>query len=437
MTVFDIADYSTPFIEASGLFLLFATFMKSRVKLSVWMVGVGIFSLGSLITICNYYFLYQYPNNFFMILLGAIFGFIFYAGSPIIAFLISAAGNAISLLLEVVILNSITFVFRVTVEEAVAIDEYRLLGISMSKIALLVVCYAIYQYKKRKKYEVTKNYWLLFLSLFCVILVTVFVLFKLSHEVINIDYNGITLLCTIGLFAVMFFSLYLYDRQAQQAHTIHLQEQAELHMQEQLKHMDELVAQQDQLRRFRHDISNQLIVLQQYLIRDVSENDLHHVNTIMNSFELTDSIIDTGNLPLDAIISAKQILAQKKGIDFEYQLQIPENLPMAPEDICGIFGNALDNAIEACERINQGEKLIRCVLMENNEGLFCKIVNTAPTPKDKVWTTSKKDKKNHGYGLSQIKIALEKYGSEPQFIWENNQFIFKFMVFFNTTNDEK
>ena len=65
MTVFDIADYSTPFIEATGLFLLFATFMKSRVKLSVWMVGVGIFSLGSLITICNYYFLYQYPNNFF------------------------------------------------------------------------------------------------------------------------------------------------------------------------------------------------------------------------------------------------------------------------------------------------------------------------------------------------------------------------------------
>ena len=110
---------------------------------------------------------------------------------------------------------------------------------------------------------------------------------------------------------------------------------------------------------------------------------------------------------------------------------------MAPDDICGIFGNALDNAIEACERINQGEKLIRCVLMENNEGLFCKIVNTAPTPKDKVWTTSKKDKKNHGYGLSQIKLALEKYGSEPQFIWENNQFIFKFMVFFNTTNDEK
>ena len=161
-----------------------------------------------------------------MILLGAIFGFIFYAGSPIIAFLISAAGNAISLLLEVVILNSITFVFRVTVEEAVAIDEYRLLGISMSKIALLVVCYAIYQYKKRKKYEVTKNYWLLFLSLFCVILMTVFVLFKLSHEVINIDYNGITLLCTIGLFAVMLFSLYLYDRQAQQAHMIHLQEQA-------------------------------------------------------------------------------------------------------------------------------------------------------------------------------------------------------------------
>lgn len=430
VTVFDIADYSTPFIESASMFLLFAAFMRPRIKCSGWIFGIGILGLAGLITICNYFFLYQYPNNFIMIVLGATFGVIFFTGAPITACLISAAENAISLILEVVVLNSITFAFQVTVEEAVAIDEYRLLGILLSKIALLLLCYALYQFKKRQTYELTKNYWMLFLSLFCIILLTVFVLFKLSHEVVNTDYNGITLICTIGLFTVMFFSLYLYDRQAQQVHAIHLQAQEKLHLQEQLKHMDELMAQQDQLRRFRHDISNQLIVLKQYLIHGGTIDEVSHMDAILESLERTDSMIDTGNLALDAIISTKQVLAQKKGIKFECQLQIPERIPITAEDICVIFGNALDNAIEACDRIQQEEKSIRCVLIEKNDCLFCKIVNTAPKKKNDTWTSSKKDKMNHGYGISQIENTLKKYDCEPQFIWENNMFTIKFALFY-------
>lgn len=68
----------------------------------------------------------------------------------------------------------------------------------------------------------------------------------------------------------------------------------------------------------------------------------------------TDKVVDTGNPALDAIISAKQAVVAQKGIAFHYQLQIPKQLPIAPEDICVIFGNALDNAIEACEHVTQG-----------------------------------------------------------------------------------
>lgn len=129
---------------------------------------------------------------------------------------------------------------------------------------------------------------------------------------VSTDYNGITLLCTIGLFVAMFFSLYLYDRQAQQAHTIHLQAQAELHMQEQLKHMDELMAQQEQLRCYRHDMSNQLIALKSYLSNSVGATELQHLARVTEELELTDVVVDSGNPALDAIISAKQAVANKK-----------------------------------------------------------------------------------------------------------------------------
>lgn len=111
-------------------------------------------------------------------------------------------------------------------------------------------------------------------------------------------------------------------------------------------------------------------------------------------------------------------------------MQIPERLPIAPEDICVIFGNAIDNAIEACERVTQEEKNITLTLVKKNEVVFCKLVNTAPfVQSEKRWKTSKEDVLNHGYGVTQIKRTLAKYNSSPSYLWEDGQVTLRFMFF--------
>lgn len=376
MTVFDIAEYSTPLVEALSMFILFDVFLEKRACRSNWSFGLGIVVLAGLIILCNHFFLYQFPNNIIMVLLGVMISLAFFSGPIIYAIIASIVENMASLIFEVLVLNIITVVFRLTVGEVVGIPEYRLLGIVVSKTLLLLFCYVIYRYKKNKKYNYVNNYWVLFFALFGTALITVFLLFKLSYEVSNIDYNGITLLCTLGLFVSVFFSIYLYDRQAQQAYDINLQKQAEVHLIEQLKHMEELVAQQDQLRRFRHDINNQLIALSGYLECTIGKNELQHVRSLTEKLNSMNEVIDTGNPALDAIISSKLALSKKKGIDFRYHLQIPEYLPIAAEDICVVFGNALDNAIEACES-SESPSMIRLSFIEKNGVYFCKLVNTA------------------------------------------------------------
>ena len=122
-------------------------------------------------------------------------------------------------------------------------------------------------------------------------------------------------------------------------------------------------------------------------------------------------------------------MAESKNITIEQRIQIPPKLPIEPIDLCTVFGNALDNAIEACEHIEEGIRRISLTIICQDERLFCKIENTAFTPGNKLFKTAKADKNNHGFGIENIKTALAKYDSIPSFEYSNNTFTLKFVVF--------
>lgn len=283
-------------------------------------------------------------------------------------------GHVLSISFELLVLNVIMVSYHLTASMVLDIPEYYLLGVIMSKITLLIVCYGIYHYRNRKEYIHARYHWIIFFLLFVVDLIVTFILFKLSYEAINKDYNNVTLLCTISLFACVFFVLFLYDHQAQKMYVEYLNEQEEVRLKNQIKYMDELMVRQESLNRFRHDISNQLIVLKSYLVQDDKSDGIKHINKLMNRLDTTTMLFDTGNLALDAILSTKQVMAKEKNIDFQYQIQIAEKIPMASVDIACVFGNALDNAIEACERVVQGDKFVRFVMIEQNKKCFVRLL---------------------------------------------------------------
>lgn len=122
-------------------------------------------------------------------------------------------------------------------------------------------------------------------------------------------------------------------------------------------------------------------------------------------------------------------MAEQLGIAFDLRVQIAEQLAVDPVDLGIIFSNALDNAIEACARLDHGEKCIRFQLVQQGEMLVCQIANTAPPPQDDRLTTSKPDKKNYGYGFANLTTALAKYGSAPEVVWEDGWFTLSFVLF--------
>ena len=79
-------------------------------------------------------------------------------------------------------------------------------------------------------------------------------------------------------------------------------------------------------------------------------------------------------------------------------------------DIISIFGNVIDNAIEACEK--NSVKEIRLKIWEANGCLFIEVINPVNEIiiEQSKFMTTKKNKENHGLGLTCLNEAVKRYG---------------------------
>lgn len=433
MTIFEAADFLTGVFEAIMVFMLFETFCLKRDNIPSWIYGIGIFFLMILINISNGVFSYGILNAVGMSLSFFCMSFLYKGNIPLKA-VISVLAFLLIVIVEIIVLFGISLIGNITVAEAVNNPSYRLFGIIVSKMLTFFIVNVISIKFKKRNFMLKTSYWILFLFMFATSIVTVFLIFKLSYNEGEAYMYNLSVLCSFGLLFSTFFSLYLYEHLAKQADIIRSQQQYEQDLKTQLKHLDEILITQNQIKKFKHDFTNYTIGLKAYLDKNDCTNALEYVNNLDNMFHSGNHSIETGNTALDAVLSTKKAIAESKNIDFTSKIQIPEHLAIDSIDMCVIFGNALDNAIEACEKNKNTDKKIDVTLICRDETVFCRIINTAPPRNRNIFmTTSKPDKKNHGFGLENIKTTLAKYDSEPIIEYTDTEFILKFVIFTKQT----
>lgn len=429
MSIVDLAMNLTGWIEALMFFMLFDAFMERRIPFSPWRYGTGIFLLGGLIWLVNHYCLYTLINSITMIGVTFLFSFFFYDGLFRKRFLAAILGMAIIDIMEMSVLYAIALVFEITIETILTSSVYMLLGIIVSKTLGLMICDAIRVKSNMRDFKLGKIYWLLFIVLFSSIILVVFILFWMTYKLNDFTYNTMAGICSFVLIFCSFFVLYLYERFARQSLELQRKAQYEQQLKGQLKHVDEIIVQQTEVRRLKHDMTNQLLAIDGYMDQGDLAGGKHYVRSLIDQLQAIGTGINTGNIALDAILNAKKEVAQSKGIAFTTSLRIADRLSIAPDDLCVIFGNALDNALEACAQLPQdADKTITLTLVQDATSLFCKITNTALPPQHNNWRTTKADPINHGFGMRNIREALENYNVTPEFSWKDGLFTFQFAL---------
>lgn len=428
MTIYTVANILTGLIESVMVFLLFGTFCAKQENIPMWVYWIGIAFLTILINLSNTFFNYGISNAIGMSAAFFVISFL-YKGTIPAKIIISVLSFLLFSTIEIIVMFGIALVFNITVTDTVNIPTYRLLGIIVSKtLALLSVTIIRFKYKN-KSLILKPTGWLLFLIIFSTSIVAVFLIFRLSFNIDSEFMYNLSVLCSFGLLFSTFFALYLYEHLAKQAEIIRNQEQYEQQLKMQLKHLDEILITQKQIKKFKHDFNNYTIGLQAYIDDHDFQGANEYINNLKGTFTTGEDIVETGNTALDTILSTKIATAKSKGIAVDTKIQIPEKISIDPIDICIIFGNSLDNAIEACERSHLTDKKIGITILCKDEAVFCKVINTALESKNSLLHTSKSDRKNHGFGLENISTALSKYNAVPSIERTDTEFILKFVIF--------
>ena len=179
-----------------------------------------------------------------------------------------------------------------------------------------------------------------------------------------------------------------------------------------------------------HDLKHQITGLRAESDEEKRKKWIDSMEKEIAAFE---NISRTGNQVLDTILAAKIFHCRKNHIQITCVADGKLLDHMHVTDICSIFGNALDNAIEHVILIPDPEKrLIHLTVSAQKGFVFIKIENYCEAEISKneedLITTTKKDSKNHGFGLKSIRKAVEKYDGSVVFGVQQNWFELKILL---------
>ena len=165
------------------------------------------------------------------------------------------------------------------------------------------------------------------------------------------------------------------------------------------------------IKRLYHDMKNHLTAIQG-MIEDNQAVDAY-LEDLMPRLESYDSQISTGNPTVDAVLGEKIQRAYPDSIQFNIYMDLSNQSYISPVDLVTIFGNTIDNAVDAVRKLEDGiEKIIyiKSTRMANYTAIKISNQYTGKITLDKgVPQTNKEDKDYHGIGLSSVLAAVSRY----------------------------
>lgn len=316
-----------------------------------------------------------------------------------------------------------------------------ILPVITQMLASVIVFFATYIWRKQKDYDVPTFQWLgiLFVSLGCFVSICI-----LSTQMLYVDKisKGDIAVCVILVF-VNFASYYFYIIVSQK-NKMEFQSKLQLRqitMYEQW--YEEMKNVRKEMVSFKHDMNNHFDVLMKICNdkKEKPEKNIEKMKEYLDSlgmeYQGIISNVETGNMALDALIGMKKSYAVSKGIELKTEIYIPIDMNCDNMDMVIILGNLLDNAIEACEKVNNN-KSIKLVMKYSLNNLIISIQNTYNGDLKKknkndeelyLPKTTKDDLTHHGIGLQNVKSIVEKYNGDIYWETDNNTFKVEILIY--------
>lgn len=184
------------------------------------------------------------------------------------------------------------------------------------------------------------------------------------------------------------------------------------------------------LRREFHDLKHYMIAIRAE--QDPKKRE-QYLSEMEKAILTQEALSDTGNKVLDVVITTKSTYCTQNNITFTCMADGKLISFLHVKDICSIFGNALDNAIECVSQFDDPEKrLITLSIRRKKQFLMIRCENYSENSlvmaDSRLPATTKSNKLYHGYGLKSIQAAAQKYGGTMTVSSKGNWFILQVLI---------
>ncbi|RGN02963.1 GHKL domain-containing protein [Roseburia sp. AF15-21] len=299
--------------------------------------------------------------------------------------------------------------------------EVYVIAIAIRIVSLII----IYEVLKNFKYKIKAND--------CAVLSTVFMigfaaLMFSVYNVLNLSkIPHILIFFSLTIFILIFLIVFLYSK-----NTMFLREQEQkdkmqiAQLQQQFAYYQEKLKDEEKVRSVYHDMKNHLLVLQRQIN---SPETAEMVEKLQSQVAMYEDYEHTGNDILDIILKEKSETAREKHIALSVTADLNGVDFIEPLDVSTIFGNGLDNAIEASEKLPEEQRaiLVKAGRVQN----FFSVLIENSCLQNREYTkqrTTKSDDFLHGFGISNMRKAAEKYDGQLTIKCENEKFTLKILI---------
>jgi hypothetical protein len=295
--------------------------------------------------------------------------------------------------------------------------------VSAGKCVVLFISWSLYYSQDRRKNNSLNNKRWLLTALFPIIsIVMLYIIFDSYKLQGDLSVSAVVFSVILGVsnIAIIYLMTSL-ERTAKAEQNVAILKQSMALQTENIKALEKSYRAQMAAT---HEFKHQLQVIFDLLSNGDSSKAKEYISQLQVTLTSRIFVANTNHAIVDAILNEKYHLAKDNQIDISYKVNDLSGLNISTNAIVVLLSNLLDNAIEACQKIEYN-RAIECTILLKDE-LFISVRNTALPVciVDGQIETTKTPKAEHGYGLPGVTRVLMQLNAEYAIECSNGWFQF-------------
>ena len=295
----------------------------------------------------------------------------------------------------------------------ISLSSTQMLLALLSKSILFCLIYIVNKiFIRRKVNAVANRIWLRFMAFPVVTFLMIALLvadLPNIQSVHQVTVYGMLAVCLIAInFVVVYFLDMIVQEKAEKMLHLEFKNDTEAQMK-----LYKNICQNNEIQKASiHEFHHHLACLTSLCEKQKYQELEHYLHNIDQKLSYNVEWMNTNHVIVNTVLNQKYNEAAKRKVLIVCRFNDLKGIWLEDQDVVVILANLLDNAIEACEKLDCN-KVIRLKLVKEKQQMVLSVQNPVAVPveiKNNDIQTGKGDKKNHGIGLKNIQMVLDKYG---------------------------